>query len=227
MKKIILFSFFAVITLVSRAQVSITIEPNPAYATIEAGGSDIPAHAKVKNLGNVALSLKWERIVVSLPAGMTSAVCDINQCYLPSVSTKEFTLDPGEEGTMDVHVYPNGNVGNAEISIKVSEVGNTANTTTGSYVYTSSTPVQNISNNSFGISPNPVEDVFTLTGNTAGVSKIVLYNIIGKMVRSYNASGVTRFDIGDLTDGIYLVRVEDRTGRALKTLRLVKRVVTP
>ena len=227
MKKIILFSFFAFFVLASQAQVAITIEPNPSYATIEAGNTDVPAHAKVKNLGNVTVTYKWERIVVSLPAGMTSAVCDLNQCYLPSVSTKEFQLDAGEEGTMDVHVYPNGNTGSAEISIKVYEVGNTANTVTGSYIFSGSTATQNVNNNSFSISPNPVEDAFTLSGNTSGVGKVVLYNIIGKVVRSYNANGNTRFDVSDLTDGIYLVRLEDRSGRALKTLRLVKRVVTP
>lgn len=227
MKKIILFCFLAFLTIALHAQVSISIEPNPSYATIGAGSTDVPAHAKVKNLGNVTVTYKWERTVVSLPAGMTSAVCDVNQCYLPVVSAKEFQLDAGEEGTMDVHVYPNGNAGSAEISIKVYEVANTANTVTGSYIFSGSTPVQNISENNFSLSPNPVEDAFFLTGNTAAVGKVVLYNIIGKVVRSYNANGSTSFDVSDLTDGIYLVRLEDRSGRALKTLRLVKRVVTP
>ncbi len=228
MKQIFLLCLFSGICIALQAQISISLEPIPAYATISPGNIDVPAYATVKNLTNETVTYKWEKIINNLPSGMTTAVCDINLCYLPSVNMYEFQLAPNQEARMDVHVYPNGNIGAADISVKVTEVGNEANTITGSYIFTPSTTSTHHANAyAFNISPNPVQDAFVLTGNTSAVSKIVLFNVIGRMVCSYNATGATRFDVSDLAEGIYLVRLEDRSGRALKTLRMVKKVVTP
>ena len=75
------------------------------------------------------------------------------------------------------------------------------------------------SNAGISIYPNPVADYFKINSNIE-VTKIEIYNLIGKRVKvlQNNSSGL--FDVSDLRNGIYLVRVFGKSGKALKVLRL-------
>jgi len=75
------------------------------------------------------------------------------------------------------------------------------------------------SNASISIYPNPVADYFRINSSTE-LAKIEIYNMIGKRVKvlQNNSSGL--FDVSDLRNGIYLVRVFSKNGKALKVLRL-------
>jgi len=75
------------------------------------------------------------------------------------------------------------------------------------------------SNTGISIYPNPVTDYFKIN-SSAELAKIEIYNLIGKRVKvlQNNSSGL--FDVSDLRNGIYLVRVFGKRGKALKVLRL-------
>ena len=71
------------------------------------------------------------------------------------------------------------------------------------------------------LSPNPTSNYFTLSDNTTNVE---IYSMTGQLVKNYksNFSSESQFEIGDLTNGIYLVKVNDTSDREV-TLKLVKK----
>jgi len=72
------------------------------------------------------------------------------------------------------------------------------------------------------IFPNPANDFFQLTDNEE-VSSIQMYDIVGKMVMEVNHMNNKQYDISHLRNGLYIVRLLDRSGSQVKSLRLSKR----
>jgi len=70
--------------------------------------------------------------------------------------------------------------------------------------------------------PNPVEDKFMLN-NALGVEKLEIYNIAGKKMMGFQVSPGNEYQVNDLRNGIYLVRLIGKQGKVLKVIRLSKR----
>ena len=83
-----------------------------------------------------------------------------------------------------------------------------------------------LSTNDFGnqslvtLSPNPSSGYFTVNTNT---SKVQIFSMTGQLVKSYdgNQSETFEYDINDLKNGIYLVKVMDSNNRE-KAMKLIK-----
>ncbi len=73
------------------------------------------------------------------------------------------------------------------------------------------------------IYPNPATHYITFT-NIEGVSRIDIYNLVGKRTKSIdNLIEGDSYDVSDLANGLYLVRVIDENGDVIITKRLSKR----
>jgi hypothetical protein len=70
------------------------------------------------------------------------------------------------------------------------------------------------------LSPNPTLNYFTLSSNTI---KVDIYSITGQLVKSFksNFTNESQFEISDLKNGIYIVKISDTNDRET-TLKLVK-----
>ena len=55
----------------------------------------------------------------------------------------------------------------------------------------------------------------------------MLYNVVGKEVRAFNASMGGRYYLGDLPNGLFLVSLINNKKGVIKTLRVSKRSVQP
>jgi hypothetical protein len=55
--------------------------------------------------------------------------------------------------------------------------------------------------------------------NKSNVSKVLLSNLVGKQVKSFNTNQ-DRFEVGDLVGGIYIVQLLDNRNKVIKTSRL-------
>jgi hypothetical protein len=68
--------------------------------------------------------------------------------------------------------------------------------------------------------PNPASNYFTL--NTT-ISKVEIYSITGQLIKSFNAnqSKENQYSIGDLNNGIYLVKTWNENKES-KTMKLLK-----
>ena len=76
--------------------------------------------------------------------------------------------------------------------------------------------IVNTENVSINVYPNPVADMVTISG-IEGNGRAVLYDMRGSIVASFAVNGTeTRLDLGRLTAGIYMLRVDDSVVKIIK-----------
>lgn len=72
------------------------------------------------------------------------------------------------------------------------------------------------------VSPNPAIDYFTVQSNIS-YNKIVLYNIIGKPLKTYRPEIDSNYELSDLPGGIYILRFFGDSNQVIKTIKLYKK----
>ncbi len=224
MKRILLtLMTFAVFGATTFAQ-NFTVEPSPASASGEPEDQFIDASSLVINQTNQTLNLRWERIVIDMPAEWDAPICDNVLCWAPHIAAKDFTLDPNESGDMKVSYRPNNTEGNGEVHIRIYDPLDSLNTVQEHIYYgtAGTVSVEEPEEMDFTIYPNPARDFVVLPENNQ-ITKAILYNIAGKQVRTFNMAANTRqFNVADLMRGTYLLQFIDESGAILHTTRLTK-----
>lgn len=196
---------------------------------------DVVGHSFVTNNTNATKTYVWERVLNDLPAGTVwaSAICDVNNCYLPSVSTKEFILEPGQMGTLDVHMYPGGTPGalsgalpgEGQVQVRIWEKDNESVEVLGTFDFaitsnsTSTTELEEIKQ--LKVFPNPVNDFVQISENSI-VEEVEVFNLIGERVLRFPATNGQRYNVSALKKGIYLFQMVGEDGLILKTIKLIK-----
>jgi hypothetical protein len=71
--------------------------------------------------------------------------------------------------------------------------------------------------------PNPAIDNITVLDNNEVVSQMVVFNLIGKKVKSFDHIKGEYHYVGDLPKGVYLVQLIDKSKRILTTQKIDKR----
>ena len=74
--------------------------------------------------------------------------------------------------------------------------------------------IDSVSNESFKLYPNPVEDYLNIDSTNTAIKNIDVYNILGKKIFSTNS--VNRLDMSSFSDGIYFVKINETTFKILK-----------
>jgi len=72
------------------------------------------------------------------------------------------------------------------------------------------------------IFPNPANDYFQITDNSE-ITSLQIYDIVGKKVMDKSHTNGKQYDISELRNGLYIVRLIDKAGSQVKSLRLSKR----
>ena len=72
------------------------------------------------------------------------------------------------------------------------------------------------------IFPNPATDYISVS-NDDDVEEIIIYNVVGRLIRQFNVEEDGKYRISDLRNGMYLVRFFNSRGKLLATQRLSKR----
>ena len=200
----------------------LTLIPNISNAAVKTTDLDVAAKSTLKNISKDTITVKWTRKIESITQGWSSAVCDKNLCYIPTVDTMKVVLAPGESSNMDIHIYPNNITGSAKISLKIERVGVPTVSVTGSYLFNQSTPYKTESNGEIQLFPNPSSDYFMVSSPLV-FGKIEVYNITGQRAKTYYAYKNKRYYIDDLPSGIYMVRLLNLQEQIVKTVILKKR----
>jgi hypothetical protein len=203
----------------AQSQVSLTLEPNPVSITVLSTDIDIAAKAIIKNTSEFKKNVQWIRLVDNISQGWESAICDKNACYISTLDTMSLELEGGEESNMDVHIYPNGNNGEAKIKVKVVEIGNDSNSVTGTYLFNLTSPVRNITLPEIKVFPNPTQDFFRVRSNIT-IGKIELYNVVGRKIKTYYAYPEKQYSVDGLNAGLYLARLFSLDEKVIKTSKL-------
>lgn len=198
------------------------LSPLVSNAAVKTSDLDIAAKSNLKNNSKDTILVKWTRKIESITQGWSSAVCDKNLCYIPTIDTMRLLLAPGETSNMDIHIYPNGISGAAKVTLKIERVGVPSVNVTGTYNFNGSTPVKSEDKEAIQLFPNPAQDYFMISSPIV-LGKIEVYNITGERAKIYYAYKNKRYFIDDLPSGIYMVRCLNLQEQIVKTVILKKR----
>lgn len=228
MVRLILFLF--VLILVPRlvtGQVSVTVDPLSFVLSGNPNQTDVYYYVHVTNTGNETTDIFWSKRMTNEPNPWTSWICDKTLCWDSSVNanplSKPNTLAPGESFDLQVHMNPYQTEGTGDYELKVlDENGNTIATVDGEFNISNTTAVKETNDARLTVFPNPTTDYFEVT-ETTGLRYVEVFNIIGNKVKTFDAVPKKQYYVGDLADGIYLIRLATSSKKVLKTIRLSKR----
>jgi hypothetical protein len=205
------------------AQTMLTLEPNPVSMVVKSNDLDVAGKASLKNNSKDTLIVKWSRKIENITQGWSSAVCDKNFCYIPTIDTMKLVLAPGEISNMDIHVYPMGISGSAKVTLRIEQVGSPDNFVSGAYFFNQTTPLKSdVEKDAIQLYPNPAQEYFMVTSPVV-LGKIELYNITGDKAKVYYAYKNKRYYIDDVPSGIYMVRLLNLQQEIVKTVVLKKK----
>jgi len=239
MKQFLLSVFFVSFSLGLWAQI-VTLNPNPVTASEaidpDDPGFEIIGYATVTNVSDQAIAIKWNRVIVDMPGGWFSQICDNVLCYAPDVDSNvnppgegpnaPVNLAPGESTNLDVHVRPNGIDGIGQFQVEVSLVDQPDDIlVTGEYtISTETTSIQEVRVNGIQLFPNPAAQFFTLNHAAGvGVARLSLFNAVGQQMKHWVVEPGRQYSLAGLPRGLYLVALQNERGKVLRTLRLVKK----
>lgn len=77
-------------------------------------------------------------------------------------------------------------------------------------------------NAAISIYPNPTTDYITINNEDA-VKNIVLFNMVGRKMRTFTAEKGERYEVSDLPNGLYVVQLFGKNNKVLTTQRLTKK----
>lgn len=205
--------------------------------------NDFPIQLSITNHSPNDIALKWVReLPEDCPMSWQAIICDINACYAPHIVTN---YDPNlginqpviieakqtsEDFYFHVWLNPSDNpqpgcctpkmyfyeVKNPDSLLAVSEMEVSINKPNCFTNTNELAPIDLIK-----IYPNPAKDFFRITENSL-VKEIEVFNIQGQAIRTFQIANDRNYDIGDLGEGIYLLKMLDKEGNLLKTEKLYK-----
>ena len=208
-------------------QLSVSVEPGTFVLNGNPSSTDMVYHVDVVNNSNIDVYLHWSRIVPNAPAGWLTWICDKNLCYLPTANasspTKPNILSPGEHMDFQIHVNPQALEGCTDYTVNFTDQNDPKvilATLTGQVCASNSVSTKDeTSSAKLTVFPNPTADFFQVSG-ISGLSKIELFNIVGNKIKSFDTAPQKQYYVGDLNEGIYLVRLVSSSNKVLKTIRL-------
>lgn len=241
MKQFVLV-IFLVTALSAQAQV-IKIEPETVAADFKNQNlSDftlqLQQHAKVTNLTKQEIRLRWTRVIVNQPLDWETQVCDNNACYIPRVSTnidasvgfsQPVILKPDSSFNLGLYIVPNGAPGRGTFQLVLALAGSPnvpIDTITFNTSVNATTATNDIARADVKIFPNPAANYFEVNSGD-DLDRVVLYNLLGREVRSYRAFPGQEYTLEGLPDGLYLVSLKNEQKGIIKTIRLNKRSFRP
>jgi Secretion system C-terminal sorting domain len=199
-------------------QITLLLDPPTFTMTGVNTQTDISYHVKVINSSNQTASLLWSRRVSDGPAEWLTWVCDANLCYTPEVGS---IVTAGDTVEFQMHLNPRLVNGTADYNVTITDLeGNPLAVIDGEVcIPTCTTGTKESSDVKLSVFPNPTTDYFQIS-DLAGLRYIELFNIVGNKIRSFDAAPARQYYVGDLSEGMYLVRLMDSTKKILKTVRL-------
>jgi hypothetical protein len=216
----------------SFSQTDFILLPNDSISLTQtvAANDILEGFMKVKNISNSTKTIKWICSDKTGPHDWEVNICDIVNCYSFGYVVRSFNLAAGDTGTMRLDVDPHGASGAGFVSLLMWVDGDSANgkvkTPTWNVDINALTGIKNVSATSLKIFPNPVKNIFTVSGlENAGNLSFEVYDMKGSAVKSeVKAATNTTIDISieNLPQGIYVLKAFDKDGQIAGTSRLSK-----
>lgn len=229
MTRIVLLLGFVVGMYKGQAQFSYNPDP---YNLVVPQLLDEYTHAKEDLVFTIqhdtTYTIYWKMEFTNVKDEWQMQLCDLNYCYdynarqsSPNITNR---MERGNY-TFQIGFYPKGVAGTGKVILKL--YGDNAFTKLIKEIpinlYAGTSSSKDVTVNAIRIFPNPASDYFQIA-NSSQVSKIIIYNVLGKEVKTLFHYNSANHDISDLRKGIYMVRMLDSKNKVIKTIRLSKNV---
>lgn len=172
----------------------------------------------------------WNVETVEAPAEWKFYICDLNLCYAPGTTFVSAdaanTINGDSTKVMNFHLLAGGTEGYGKYIWNLTSANDPSNVIASVEMEFTATLTVDISEEdieNITIFPNPVSDYFNIKNPNGAATQIILYDVLGKQVRTFDSHGVSNFYIGDVQSGRYFARIFDESGKSLKVVRIVKR----
>jgi len=224
MVKNLLLFFLMLLSSAVFAQLSLDVA-SPTIHGEFGTDNDIMVEVKVTNTSNQVINLLWTRHEVTLPTMWKSHVGDFTTTTDIAPEDDPIHLNPGGSYMIQIHAETFGQAGYAQVELDLYDA-NEQDVVLGVVKATfESANAQGRtdarSTEAIRIYPNPATDYFRIYQSDA-VANIEIYNIVGKLIASFPASPDGQYDVINLQEGMYLVRLLNARKGVIKTVRLSK-----
>ena len=205
-------------------QITVTVDPQTFLMTGTPSQTDIVYHVELTNTGSQTVSLLWSRRVTGGPADWWTWVCDANLCYTPEVNAcpanRPNVLSSGQTVEILFHMNPRNVEGTGEFDLTITDMEGNAVASIDGNILIGTTATNNAGNDvKLTLFPNPTSDYFQIS-DLAGLKSIEVFNIVGTKVKAFDAIPQKQYFVGDLNEGMYLVRLISSSKKILKTVRM-------
>ncbi len=205
----------------------ISVSPNPLVLVGTPTQDDIKYEIYFTNTQDTTFNIYWQLVKDNtFPAQWATSICDLFTCYADNVD-KSSNNNPNKftKGThkFEFHLKPGALAANTNVTLKLFTAKNQQGEilSVPMTMSTNSSSVKDINPSQIKIFPNPANDYFQI-GNGQNVDRIVIYNLIGKEVKSLFHYNNAHHEINDLKSGMYVVKMFDDKGRVIKSIKLSK-----
>lgn len=209
----------------SFAQSSFSISTNSVW-TITPASEDVEGHIEITNPTNATQTIRWERTVMNITAGCHTQVCDLNLCYIPTVSTQKFDIAAGSTGSIIMHFLNPDLLSDATtlVNLKLFNDNNPSDSVIVAYLFTPETSgtKDGLTAANVKLFPNPTTDYFLLE-NAEAVQHIRLFSLDSREVARYTATPAQSYSLAGLPTGSYVLALEDKNGQVFQAISLVKK----
>jgi len=206
-----------------------TIEVTPATKNVPVDIKvfDTPHYLEIKNNGTKPIRIDWKKTVFYKTEEWGISICDTINCYIPNgpdTAQLYCLINPGTVLEYKIIAYPHETEGEALVGLKIWEYGNEANSTTVEVHFNGLISTDNPELSSLKVFPNPVKDALSLENNQSfELGDIFVYNAIGALVKQIKSDGFSnRYDISELNDGLYFMKIYSRDNLSSAIKRFVK-----
>jgi hypothetical protein len=184
------------------------------------------------NNGSSPVNVWWQiNKGANFPTNWKAFFCDDNFCYTPAVeftpANRANTIAAKSTVKWTFHLDPSSQTGSGKVQVQFFSDSQRRTLLAETLKDAVITADKSLNTKNIGkaidikISPNPTTDYFSLQNDNA-VSKLAIYNIVGKEVEIFKHATGNLYNVADYPNGIYVIKMLDSRGRSIKSLRLKK-----
>jgi hypothetical protein len=227
MVKFIYTLMFLGLVFVSQAQ--LTHNPEP-YSLVVPNCQDPANYDKQKLnisvLNDTTYTVYWKMEFTNVQDDWQIQLCDLFTCYdynaKQSSPSNPNIMGQGNH-VFEIGFFPKGDDGTGRVMLKLYGDKNFTQLIREIPInlYACTTSAKDISVSAIKVYPNPASEYFQIS-NSSQVNKIIIYNVLGKEIKTLFHYNNANHDISELKKGIYMVRLLDSKNKVIKTVRLSK-----
>lgn len=216
----------------SLAASQVSVEPSSLDAVVNEN-TMFTYNLVLSNKGATDVDVYWQIAKGNdFPTVWKTTMCDTKLCYNENIDVidtrRPNKLDANSTAVFQIYFNPSGLKASSTLQLKLysdKEMKNLLFETSPNATVTADAAVSSFNlrqPDDLLLYPNPA-DQFYFIKNDAVISRVSLYNVLGKEIRSENHSRGASHDISDLNKGLYFLKLMDSKNKVIKTIRLNKR----